>query len=343
MDDIICTLALKKIKGLQNKHIFLLSDYFKNLCEVFNAGSRELSNAGLKPDYVKILGNERVVKTAFYDAIKEIEEASDSGVRIITWNSPLYPANLNLIKNKPPVLYYKGTLKENLKFAAAIVGQRTPPDYALKLAGNLATELCLAGFAIVSGLAAGIDTAAHAAAIARNRYTLAYIGSGLLEPVYPHENTGLYNDIINGDGAIVSELPLHEKISSANLVARDRLQSGTSLGVFAVSSPAKGGTMKTCGFSIKQKRPVFIPEYPMTIMDSADNAGIKSLFGSVGVTGLKLGKDYSFNLAEVFGEMKVVYDAVYGDCGNDDGYAQAQPGLFDRPSDDDAMQSLIEN
>ncbi len=328
MDDLICTLALKKIKGLQNRHIFFLLKAFKNPCEIFSADKSDFIRAGLKTEYIKILTNSRIIKTAFFDAIKEIEEASKNGIKIITFNSALYPSNLRLIKAAPPILYYKGVLKENLRFAAAVVGQRKPPDYALELAKNITARLCSYGYSIISGLALGIDAAAHGTALKNNGYTVAYIGSGLLSPAYPPENRDLYNEIILNDGAIVSELPLHEKISSKNLVARDRLQSGSGLGTFAVSSPVKSGTMKTCNFSIKQKRPVFVPEYNLELMNSHDNLGLKSIFGAVGVSGLKLNKDFSFDATEALDEMMSAYNKMYAEKFEEDDLS-AQPSLFD--------------
>ncbi|MHB8231355.1 MAG: DNA-processing protein DprA [bacterium] len=328
MDDLICTLALKKIKGLQNQHIFFLLKTFKNPCEIFNADKSDFIRAGLKIECIKILTNPRIIRTAFFDAIKEIEEASKNGIKIITFNSALYPSNLRLIKTRPLILYYKGALKENLKFSAAVVGQRKPPDYALELAENITSKLCSCGYSIISGLASGIDAAVHAAALKNNGYTAAYIGSGLLAPVYPPENRDLYNEIILNGGAVISELPLHEKISSKNLVARDRLQSGTGLGTFALSSPLKSGTMKTCNFSIKQKRPVFVPEYNMEIMNSYDNLGLKSLYGSVGVSGLKMNKDFSFGIEEAIEEMKRVYNRLHFEKFDED-VLPVQPGLFD--------------
>ncbi len=328
MDDLICTLALKKIKGLKNQHIFFLLKTFKNPCEIFSADKSDFMRAGLKTEYIKILTNPRIIKTAFFDAIKEIEEASKNGIKIITFNSALYPSNLNLIKAKPPVLYYKGVLKENLRFAATVVGQRKPPNYALELARNITVKLCLHGYSIISGLALGIDAIAHKTALKNNGYTIAYIGSGLLAPVYPLENKDLYNEIILSGGAIISELPLYEKTSSKNLVARDRLQSGSGLGTFAVSSPVKSGTMKTCNFSIKQKRPVFVPEYNLKLMNSPDNLGLKSLFGAVGVFGLKLIKDLSLDITEAVDEMMQVYNKMYAEKFDEDD-SLIQPGLFD--------------
>ncbi|MCL4321489.1 MAG: DNA-processing protein DprA [Deltaproteobacteria bacterium] len=328
MDDLICTLALKKIKGLKNIHIFLLLKTFKNPCDIFDAGKPDFLKAGLKGEQIEILRNTRVVRTAFFEAINEIEEASKNGIKIITYNSPLYPYNLNFIRNKPIILYYKGVLKENLKFAAAVVGQRNPPDYSLKLAQNLTEQLCSSGFSIISGLAMGIDAVAHNTALKNNCYTIAYIGSGLLESVYPPENRNLYQEIILRNGAIVSEFPLHSKISAKNLIARDRLQSGSSLGTFAISSPVNGGTMKTCGFSLKQKRPVFVPEYAKELMDSKDNSGLKSLLGRNGVVGLKLDKDGALDLAEVMDELRIVYNDIYEEKTGAHSSLLMQPGLF---------------
>jgi DNA processing protein len=240
----------------------------------------------------------------------------------------LYPSNLKFIKAKPPILYYKGVLKENLRFAAAVVGQRKPPEYALELVKNITAKLCSYGYSIISGLALGIDAAAHKTALKNNGYTVAYIGSGLLSQAYPPENRELYNEIILNDGAIVSELSLHEKISSRNLVARDRLQSGSGIGTFAVSSPVKSGTMKTCNFSIKQKRPVFVPEYNFDLMNSYDNLGLKSIFGAVGVSGLKLNKDFSFDITEALDEMTLTYNKMYAEKFEEED-SLTEPWLFD--------------
>ena len=328
MNDLICTLALKKIKGLKNIHIFLLLKTFKNPCDIFDAPKSDFLKAGLKDEQIEILRNTRIVRTAFFEAINEIENASKNGVKIITYNSPLYPFNLNFIRDKPVILYYKGVLKENLKFAAAVVGQRNPPDYSLNLAQNLTEQLCSSGFSIISGLAMGIDTIAHKAALKNNGYTIAYVGSGLLESVYPPENRELYQEIILHNGAIVSELPLYSKISAKNLIARDRLQSGSSLGTFAISSPVRGGTMKTCNFSLKQKRPVFIPEYSKGLMNLKDNLGLKSLLRKNGVIGLKLDKDGAFDLAAVMDELRIVYNDIYEEKSGMGSSLLIQPELF---------------
>jgi Predicted Rossmann fold nucleotide-binding protein involved in DNA uptake len=130
------------------------------------------------------------------------------------------------------------------------------------------------------------------------------------------------------NGAIVSEFPLHSKISAKNLIARDRLQSGSSLGTFAISSPVNGGTMKTCGFSLKQKRPVFVPEYAKELMNSKDNSGLKSLLGRNGVAALKLDKNGILDLAEVMDELRIVYNDIYEEKSDTRSSLLMQPGLF---------------
>lgn len=177
MDEIICTLALKNISGIKDSHIFLLLNHFNNPCDIFNATKAELLEAGLKQDHIEMLKNSRIARTAFFDAINEIEEAGKNNIKIITFKSPFYPSNLLLVKNRPPILYYTGVLKENLKFAVAVIGQRMPPEYAGELAERITNYIGLSGFSIISGLAAGIDTIAHKTALNYGIYTAAFTGS----------------------------------------------------------------------------------------------------------------------------------------------------------------------
>lgn len=330
MDELACTLALKKIKGFKDCDIHNLLIRFRNPCNVFGASRPDLLKAGLKDELVGLLSSERTVRTAFFEAINEIEEASRNGIKIITSSSSLYPLNLGFVKNKPAVLYYKGALRENLKFAVAIAGQRNPPAYSVNFTKDLTDKLCGAGFSIISGLARGIDTEAHKSALRNGCYTLAYIGSGLLAPVYPRENVELYQEIILKEGAVVSELPLYTQLSPVNLVARDRLQSGTGLGVIAVSSGLRSGTLKTCNFALKQKRPVFIPVYKKELMDSPDNKGLKSLLGRPGVIGLKLknGMDLESDMEVIIDFLKISYNTLYELKPDVNGSILRQPDLF---------------
>ncbi|MHB1678986.1 MAG: DNA-processing protein DprA [bacterium] len=325
MDDLICTLALKKIPGLRNSHIFILLTHFANPCDIFNTNKTEFLKIGLRNDVIEILMNTRTIRTAFLHAIDEIEEASKNNIKIITFKSPAYPPNLLFVKNKPPVLYYKGNIKENLRFAVAIIGQRNPPDYACEITSQIAKKIGDAGFSVISGLAAGIDTAAHKTAIDGDINTIAYIGSGLLEPIYPSQNAELYQDIILKKGAIISELPLHEKLSAKNLVARDRLQSGSGLAVFAMSSPLSSGTLKTCSFAFKQKRPVFIPSYEPDIMDNYSNLGLKSLLNKSGVINFNV---ENIDLNDIIDEIRIVYNDLYEEKYDKTGYLLEQPNLF---------------
>jgi DNA processing protein len=325
MDDLICTLALKKIEGIKNSYIFLLLNHFENPCDIFSAPKSEFLKIGLPKKCIDILENSRVVRTAFFSAINEIDEAAKNNIKIIAFKSPFYPSNLLLVKDKPPILYYKGVLKENLRFAVAVVGQRTPPKYAVQIAENITKDIGLSGFSIISGLASGIDTAAHTCALKYGIYTAAFIGSGLLEPVYPPENRELFQEILLKDGAIISELSLHTKLSSKNLVARDRLQSGSSLSVFAISSGISSGTMKTCNFAIKQKRPIFIPDYPLKLMSEDSNMGLMTLANKQGVN--KFNVDNT-DLNDIIDEIRIVYNDLYEEKTDKHGFLLEQPELF---------------
>ncbi len=330
MDDLICSLALKKIPGFSDSEVSTLLKNFKNPCDIFGISRSGLLKSGIKNRLIEILLNDRIKKRAFFDAITEIEEASKNGVKIITADSPLYPSSLSFIRSKPLILYYKGVLKENFKFAVAIAGQRTPPPYSVELAENLTEKFCSAGFSIVSGLASGIDTAAHRSALKNKGYTIAFIGEGLLAPIYPPENIDLFQEIILNNGAVISEFPLHMNVSAKNLVLRDRLQTGSSLGVLAMSSGLRGGTMKTCNFALKQKRPVFIPAYKDELMDKAENAGLKSLLYEKGVYRIDLKKDLSFSIPEIIDVLRIVYNELYEDEDKDNkgDSLLSQPELF---------------
>ena len=325
MDDIICTLALKKIPGLSNSHIFILLTHFANPCDIFNTNKTEFLKIGLRNDIIEILMDSRIVRTSFMHAIDEVEEAAKNNIKIITFQSPEYPANLLFVKNKPPILYYKGNIKENLRFAVAVVGQRKPPDYSCGVTADITKKIGNAGFSVISGLAAGIDSVAHRTSVDNNINTIAFIGSGLLEPVYPSQNEELYQDIILKKGAVISELPLHEKLSPKNLVARDRLQSGSSLAVFAMSSPLSSGTLKTCNFAFKQKRPVFIPAYKPVLMDNYSNMGLKSLLNKKGVINFNV---ENIDLNDIIDEIRIIYNDLYEEKYEKAGYLLEQPSLF---------------
>lgn len=164
-----------------------------------------------------------------------------------------YPPHLNEIYDPPIGLYLAGRLPEGPYIS--IVGTRNPTLYGLRFARELAQQLAQIGFCIVSGMARGIDTAAHEGALDARGKTLAFLGSGI-DVVYPPENLGLYQRIIE-QGGVASEFPFGRKPDRHTFPKRNRLVAGVSLGVIVIESASSGGSLITAQFAADQGRTVF--------------------------------------------------------------------------------------
>ena len=167
-----------------------------------------------------------------------------------------FPSLLREIPDAPRKLYYLGApLGDEQKIA--IVGTRKASLSGLGYAKKFATELAQAGLTIVSGLALGIDSAAHEGALAAGGKTIAVLACGL-DTVYPPQNRKLAKKIIDSGGTLVSEYEPGQRAYPANFLARNRIVSGLSLGVLAVEAPERSGTLATCRFAVEQNRDVFV-------------------------------------------------------------------------------------
>lgn len=186
---------------------------------------------------------------------RQIERLDKIGARAVTYNNPEYPAILKQIDNAPVVLYIKGELRTEDKFAIAVVGPRKPTPYGSVAAERLTTGLAEAGFTIVSGMARGIDTLAHISSIKSGGRTIAVLGSGVDLP-YPPENRGLMKKI-SDSGCVISEFPLGTKPLRENFPARNRLISGLSLGVLVIEATQDSGSLITANYALEQNREVF--------------------------------------------------------------------------------------
>ena len=183
------------------------------------------------------------------------ERVARAGVRVIVWGDPEYPTRLQQIPSTPPVLYLRGTLERDDETAIAIVGARHATAYGEDLAGELAAELARRGLTIVSGLARGIDAAAHHGAAAAGGRTLAVLGSGL-DQIYPPEHKGLADEVA-AHGALVSEFPLGTPPLRLHFPRRNRIISGLSLGVIVVEAGVGSGALITAHHALEQGREVF--------------------------------------------------------------------------------------
>ncbi len=164
----------------------------------------------------------------------EQQRAASAGLRVVVWGDPEYPAPLQQVGSAPPVLYVRGTLEPDDTRAVAIVGSRRATAYGESVASDLARELAQRGLTIVSGLARGIDGAAHRAAIDAGGRTLAVLGCGL-DQVYPPEHRPLA-DAVSKSGALLSEFPLGTPPLRLHFPQRNRIISGLSLGVVVVEA-----------------------------------------------------------------------------------------------------------
>jgi DNA processing protein len=198
-------------------------------------------------------------KAAKEDIRKQVEEESGKlsklGARIVTvWDSA-YPSILKKIYDPPLLLYIIGEFAEQDNYAISVVGTRVPTNYGTVQCEKIVGDLAQQNITIVSGLARGIDSVAHKAALKNGSRTIAVIGSGL-DVIYPPENKKLFNEIADR-GVIISEYPLGTKPDAQNFPKRNRIISGLSLGCLVVETALSGGAMQTAAFALDQNREVF--------------------------------------------------------------------------------------
>ena len=204
---------------------------------------------------------------------RDLRALEKSGARLVTIQCDTYPANLRPLPDAPPVLYLRGELIPEDKFSLAIVGSRRATHYGLTLAHEFARELTTHGLAIVSGGARGVDTCAHRGATVGNGRTLAFLGCGV-DVHYPSENRRLFDEIADGHGAVLSEFPMGTRPEPWRFPARNRLISGSSLGVLVIESPADSGSLITAREAGEQGREVFAVPGPI---DGGRNSGCHKL------------------------------------------------------------------
>lgn len=182
--------------------------------------------------------------------------ATESGAQILCFSDELYPERLREIYDPPPVLWVRGEARLLSLPSIAVVGTRHPTPYGSGMAEMLARDLALRGVLILSGMARGVDTAAHKGALAAQRPTAAIWGTGI-DVVYPKENRKLADDILATGGVIASELPLGTFPAPQNFPRRNRILSGLSVGVLVVEASEHSGTRVTARCALEQGRDVY--------------------------------------------------------------------------------------
>ncbi len=242
---------LKSIPGIGNLLYKRLLDSFKTPEKALAAGENELRTIrGISKKAVKGILN----CTVREEAKQELAEIKRAGLSIVTLNDPHYPPLLREIPDPPPFFTYRGVL-DTTSPCIAIVGSRNASSYGLETASRLGHDLALSGFQIVSGMARGIDTAAHRGALAATGKTLAILGNGLAS-VYPRENTRLFHDI-SRKGAVVSEFSPDTRPEPRNFPIRNRLIAGISTGTVVVEAAPRSGSLITARLAAEFSREVF--------------------------------------------------------------------------------------
>ncbi len=215
------------------------------------ASSAELRELGLKPSAARAVQQGRPES----DPAEEAEKARAAGVRILSCSDPEFPPGLRNDDHQPLLLYVKGTLRETDRLAVGVVGSRRASLYGRSHAERLAFDLAQAGVAVVSGLAQGVDTAAHNGALKGGGRTLAVLGNGL-GSVYPPENAALAERVAQS-GALISELPMGAPPAAANFPPRNRIIAGLSVGVLVVEASRTSGALITARMAGEMGRDVF--------------------------------------------------------------------------------------
>lgn len=201
-----------------------------------------------------------------------LNQCRDLGIDLIPKGTANYPAGLAHVEDAPELLHVRGGLKEQDRLAVAIVGSRRCTQYGRRQAERLAGSLVRAGFTVVSGLARGIDAAAHRGSLNAGGRTIAVLASGVME-IYPPEHADLALDI-RGSGALVSEFPVDQKPKPGLFPQRNRIISGMSLAVIIVEATRNSGALYTARHAMEQGREVFAVPGPV---DSITSEGCHQL------------------------------------------------------------------
>lgn len=251
VDELAYWVGFNKVLGIGPARLRVLLDFFGGIEAAWQGDLTSLLHAGLdKRSASNLLAMRRSL-----DLDAELQRLDRAGVKALTWVSEEYPTNLRNIHDPPPVLFVKGELLPEDDWAVAVVGTRHASVYGKEASRRLAGDLARNGVTVVSGLAAGIDTVAHHAALEAGGRSIAVLGSGV-DIIYPEQNALLARQL-QEQGALVSEYPLGTKPERSNFPPRNRIISGLSLGALVVEAGARSGALITADFAGDQGRDVF--------------------------------------------------------------------------------------
>ena len=244
-------LALRMSAGVGTRKAGQLVEIFRTPQAIFRASREELEEAGLSPAVAQSVAS----GCAFEEAAEQHEKAAKLGVELVPITDSRYPARLKEIFDPPPLLYARGRVELLGRLMLAVVGTRRPTAYGTQVATRLSKDLSEAGLTIASGMARGIDTAAHRAVLDAGGDTVAVFGCGVDE-VYPAENRKLA-ETLSEKGLVISEFPMGAPPFPQNFPVRNRVISGMSAGVLVVEGGEYSGSTITAKLASEQNREMF--------------------------------------------------------------------------------------
>jgi DNA processing protein len=307
VDELRYWLALNSIRDIGPITAKKLLSAFHSPKSVLNAPLKELQKVGDIRD-----SRARAIKEfSSWDIVdRELSMLDELGVRLMTFADRDYPESLRQLDDSPILLYIKGEIRESDKFAVGIVGSRNMSVYGRMIAETFASELASKGLTVISGMARGIDTAAHTGALHGKGRSIAVLGCGI-DTTYPPENARLINELA-GSGAVISEFPLGTPPNRENFPRRNRLISGLSLGVLVVEAAAGSGSLITAACALEQGKDIFAVPGGIT---AANSVGTNEL--------IKKGAKLVQNVDDIFQELAPLLRGLLGTGGRKKG-----PGMI---------------
>ncbi len=250
-DEELYWLALTLTPGLGARRALHLLERYRSPVEIFRASCSELESSGVPGSVARSLAS----GCMFEDAALQHDKMRDCGACLVPYLDPRYPQPLREIYDPPIALFARGRLELLHSVMLGVVGARRPTPYGVAVAERLSADLARASLTIVSGMARGIDTAAHRGALAAGGNTIAVFGCGL-DRVYPAENRRLAEQIAQ-QGLLLSEFPMATPAHPQNFPVRNRIISGMSAGVLVVEGAQYSGSAITARLAMDQGREVF--------------------------------------------------------------------------------------
>lgn len=249
-------LTLSFVPGLGCTRIHRLVEVFGSPAAVLAAPAQALRQVeGIGPKVSQVLADPAAMETAGRQAELELRRLGDRNLVLLCPDDPRYPSLLRSIADPPALLYCQGDLHRLTLPAVAIVGSRAATAYGRRISFELARELASRGICVVSGMALGIDSQAHAGALAGGGATIGVLGCGA-DVVYPPQHGAMFGEV-RGRGLLLTEYPLGSKPEGFRFPERNRIISGLSLGVVVVEASLKSGSLITAALALEQGREVF--------------------------------------------------------------------------------------